>query len=366
MSSFFRNLFGRITIYMDRRRFIRTTSSAAVFTMAGDIIPRKSDQTRNNSEIPWYRITARYGQTNITETDPQHYDIGWGRQYWKDTAVQGVIINAEGIVAYYPSTVPLHRQSKYLGGKDLFGELCRAAHEDGLAVFARLDSNRAHEEFYNAHPDWFAVNANGEPYRAGEMYITCVNGPYYNIHIPSIIEEIAGLCQPEGLTDNSWSGLGRDSICYCENCRQGFQKKTGSPIPAKADWDKREYREWIKWNYERRLELWDLNNSVAKKAGGAACIWSGMNSGSITWQAESFRDYKETCKRAEIIKLDNQHLNLATTCRLIHSGRSCQGSPEASRKYDRRNSQAAGRFKKYPVYFQRGMVQCINRFNHRS
>ncbi len=309
MSPIFRNLYGRIGIYMDRRRFIRTTSSAAVFTVAGDLIPRKSDQTRNNSEIPWYRITARWGQTNITETDPQHYDIGWWRKYWKDTAVQGVIINAGGIVAYYPSTVPLHRQSKYLGGKDLFGELCKAAHEDGLAVFARLDSNRAHEEFYNVHPDWFAVNANGEPYRAGEMYITCVNGPYYNKHIPSIIEEIAGLYQPEGFTDNSWSGLGRDSICYCENCRQGFLKKTGLQIPAKADWDKQQYREWIKWNYERRLELWDLNNSVAKKAGGAACIWSGMNSGSIAWQAESFRDYKEICKRAEIIMLDNQARN---------------------------------------------------------
>jgi hypothetical protein len=41
--------------------------------------------------------------------------------------------------------VPLHRQAEYLGGRDL-GKFA-AAHEDGL-VFARMDLNRAHEEFY--------------------------------------------------------------------------------------------------------------------------------------------------------------------------------------------------------------------------
>ena len=51
---------------------------------------------------PWYLRTYRWGQTNITELDPVQYDIAWWREYWKRTAVQGVIINAGGIVAYYP------------------------------------------------------------------------------------------------------------------------------------------------------------------------------------------------------------------------------------------------------------------------
>ena len=93
---------------------------------------------------PWYRRTLRWGQTNITEIDPTRYDIPWWRTYWKRTQTQGVIINAGGIVAYYPSRVPFHRPADRLGGRDLFGELCRAAHEDGLVVLARMDSNRAH------------------------------------------------------------------------------------------------------------------------------------------------------------------------------------------------------------------------------
>lgn len=260
----------------------------------------------DQAEVPWYRRVTRWGQVNITEKDPPHYDIDWWRQYWKRTQTQGVIINAGGIVAYYPTKVPLHRQAHYLNGRDLFGDLCRAAHADGLAVFARMDSNRAHEEFYKAHPDWFAVNAQGQPYKAGNLFITCVNSPYYKEHIPAVLREIAQLYKPEGFTDNSWSGLGRESICYCGNCQMSFQARTGKEIPRQKNWEDQTYRDWIRWNYDRRLEIWDLNNKTTKAAGGVNCIWSGMNSGSISGQSRSFRDYKAICQRADIIMLDDQ------------------------------------------------------------
>jgi hypothetical protein len=296
---------------MNRRIFIKSASStAATIALTPDILIPSQEKNHKMKiipgEAPWYKRVTRWGQTNITERDPPNYDISRWRKQWKDTETGGVIINAGGIVAYYPSSIPLHRQAEYLGGRDLFGDLCNAAHSDGLAVFARMDSNRAHEEFYRAYPDWFAINLNGDPYKAGEMYITCVNSPYYNEHIPAILTEIAKLYGPEGFTDNSWSGLGRGSICYCNNCRKSFFDSTGYKIPEKADWDDQVYRHWIMWNYKRRLEIWDLNNRTTRQAGGPECIWSGMNSGSISWQAESFRDYKAVCERADIIMLDSQ------------------------------------------------------------
>jgi len=192
-------------------------------------------------------------------------------------------------------------------------------------VFARMDSNRANEDFYKAHPDWFAVDANNKPYRAEDLFITCINSPYYREHIPAILTEIWNLYQPEGFTDNSWSGLGRNSICYCENCQRDFFNKTGKQIPRTKNWDDPAYRQWIKWSYEKRLEIWDLNNRTTKKVGGQNCIWSGMNSGSISNQGATFRDFKEICKRADIIMLDHQvrsdnsgFQNLADVGKIIH------------------------------------------------
>jgi hypothetical protein len=269
-------------------------------------LPAQAAPAAAQAGRPWYRRTLRWGQTNITEIDPTRYDIAWWRRHWRRTHTQGVIINAGGIVAYYPSRVPLHRPARFLGGRDLFGELCRAAHEAGLAVFARMDSNRAHEEFYRAHPDWFAVDAEGRPHKAGELFVTCVNGPYYDEHIPAILREIAERYHPDGFTDNSWSGLGRGTICYCGNCRRKFREGRGHDIPRVKDWNDPAYREWIRWNYDRRLEIWDLNNRATKAAGGPDCIWAGMNSGSISGQCQTFRDYKAICERAEIIMLDHQ------------------------------------------------------------
>ncbi|HVW83169.1 MAG TPA: hypothetical protein VHB50_00735, partial [Bryobacteraceae bacterium] len=178
---------------------------------------------------PWYRRVRRWGQTNITEKDPVRYDIAWWREFWKRTQTEGVIINAGGIVAYYPSKYPLQHRAEFLGNRDLYGELAKAAHEDGLAVVARMDSNRTSEDFFQAHPDWFTRDSSGNPYRAADKYVTCINGPYYDEYLPGVLTEIIERSHPEGFADNSWSGLSRDSICYCENCSRKFRDKSGSP-----------------------------------------------------------------------------------------------------------------------------------------
>ena len=251
---------------------------------------------------PWYRRAYRWGQTNITEKDPIRYDIDWWRQQWKRTEVQAVIINAGGIVAYYPSKFPLHYRAEFLNGRDLFGELTTAAKRDGLFVMARMDSNRTTGDFYQAHPDWFALDKNGNPYRAADKYITCINSPYYDEYLPEVMREIISRSHPDGVTDNSWAGMGRENICYCANCKSKF----GGALPNAANWDDPAYRKWILWNYARRTELWEFNNRVTQAAGGPDCIWSGMNSGSVTGQARSFRDLREISRRAHILMLDHQ------------------------------------------------------------
>ena len=258
------------------------------------------------SETPWYRRTRRWGQTNITELDPLRYDMPWWREHWRRTRVQGVIINAGGIVAYYPSRFPLHYRAQHLGDRDLFGKVTAAAREEGLVVLARMDSNRLHEAAYREHPEWFARTAEGEPFTAGERYVTCVNSAYYREVVPDLLREIIDRYHPDGFTDNSWSGLGRDAICYCDNCVEAFRAGVGNALPQAVDWDDPVYRRWIRWNVACRLRNWDLNNRVTRAAGGEDCLWMGMSSGDPVSGSRVFRDLAEIGRRSEMIMCDHQ------------------------------------------------------------
>ena len=104
--------------------------------------------------------------------------------------MQGLIVNAGGIVAYYPSRFPLHHRAQGVAERDLFGEIVDDARADGLTVIARMDSNRADQPFYDAHPDWFCVDSQGAPIRAGERYVSCVNSDYYDVYLPDVFREV--------------------------------------------------------------------------------------------------------------------------------------------------------------------------------
>ncbi len=288
-----------------------TQFSRRSFLIAGTLVPAVSlfNSAEGESAAPWYKKTFLWGQTNINEADPPHYDLDWWRGYWKKTGVEGIIVNAGGIVAYYPSVNPLHHRARFLGDRDLFGDVLKAARADGLVVLARMDCNRAHEDFYQAHPDWFAQTNQGQPVRAADLYVTCIHSPYYDEYIPELLREIAARYHPEGFADNSWSGLERDTICYCPHCRRKFKATSGNDLPSRPDWDDRVYRQWIQWNYARRTEVWDLYNRVAREAGGKDCLWIGMLADNPAYEARRFRDLKTICLRSQMVLLDHQGRN---------------------------------------------------------
>ncbi len=256
--------------------------------------------------IPWYVRTRRWGQTNLNELDPLDYDAAWWRDYWRRTAVQGIIVNAGGIVAFYPSRFALHYRAASLGDRDLFGEIVALARAEGLTVLARMDSNRADERFYRMHPDWFVVDATGEPHCVGDHYLTCINSDYYKVYLPSILREIIDMYYPDGFTDNSWTGVGRDCICQCESCQRKFRDETGYTLPSVANWYDPSYRRWIKWSYRCRMEIWDLNNRVTQAHGGSDCLWLGMVNGNPLRTHLAFCDLKEIGARSQIIMSDQQ------------------------------------------------------------
>ncbi len=98
-----------------RRSFLKkAVAGSAAFAVVGSAsasAATSSGKPPRPTPLPWYRRALRWAQTNITEIDPTRYDISWWRQHWQRTQVQGVIINAGGIFAYYPSRFPLHHRA---------------------------------------------------------------------------------------------------------------------------------------------------------------------------------------------------------------------------------------------------------------
>jgi len=255
---------------------------------------------------PWYRRVRRWGQTNLTEIDAAEYDRAFWRNYWRANGTQGIIVNAGGIVAYYPSAIPLHYRAEHLGGRDLFGEIVADARDEGLAVLARMDCNRATAEVCAEHPDWFVVRADGSPLETQGRFVSCVNSPYYKEHIPRILEEIIDRYQPDGFTDNSWTGADRATICHCPHCRDKYRSAFNRELPRSADWNDPNYRTWITWSYRCREENWDLFNEVTMMRGGADCLWLGMVHANPFNSHVNFGDLRETGRRSKILMCDQQ------------------------------------------------------------
>ena len=65
----------------------------------------------------WYKQIFLWGQTNLTEDDPEKCDLGFWIDYWKKTGVEGIIINCGGIVSYYQSRFEMQYKAAMLGDK---------------------------------------------------------------------------------------------------------------------------------------------------------------------------------------------------------------------------------------------------------
>lgn len=254
----------------------------------------------------WYRRTFLWGQTNLTEDDPEKCDLDFWIDYWKKTGVEGIIINCGGIVSYYQSRYDTQYRAAFLGDRDYFGIWNQAARAAGLAVVARMDINATSEKMYEDHPEWYCRDSGGHVIMSQGRYVTCVNGGYYQEFLPKVFEEIIDRYHPDGFADNSWAGLKRDTICYCDSCRSRFRREYGLELPGKPDWADPVYRKWIRWNYALRVRNWNYFNAVTRRAGGEDCRWFGMLTADPFDTGGRFYDIKALVKDADFIFSDQQ------------------------------------------------------------
>jgi len=182
----------------------------------------------------WYDRPMRWAQLAFVEDDPGRYNPAFWLDYFKRIHADAACLSAGGCVAFYPTKVPLHYRSKFLGDGDTFGEMVAGCRKLGMNVIARIDPHAAHQDVYDAHPDWIAVEANGQPRRHWAMptsWVTCALGPYNFELMTSVVQEIMTLYKVDGIFANRWSWSG---MCYCQHCQRNFRDFSGLELPRTA------------------------------------------------------------------------------------------------------------------------------------
>ena len=243
----------------------------------------------------------RWAQLTLVENDPGRYDPGFWLDYFKRVHADAACLSAGGCVAYYPTQLPLHHRSAWMGDGDPFGELLAGCRKLGMNVIARTDPHAAHQDVYDAHPDWIAVDSSGKKRRhwaTPMLWVTCALGPYNFEFMTQVTREVMSRYRVDGIFSNRWSGSG---MCYCEHCEQNFRNASGMELPRTNDPQDPRRRAYLLWREQRLFDLWRLWDSEIRKINPEARFIANTGGGAL-----SELDMKTIGELAETLFADRQ------------------------------------------------------------
>jgi len=241
-----------MTGMITRREFLAVSSASLLVRAVGPGVEQRSGR-------PWYETMRRCGQLNLNERDPLSLDVRSWIDYWASLKLDALLLNGGGIVAFYPTDVPFHRRSEFLGSRDLFGELAAATKARGMRLVARMDCNYAYADALGAHPEWFERNRDGSPRPHGEspwLYKTCMFSPYFTEQMPAIYREIGARYPVDGFFTNGWPSTGDLTVCHCVNCQRVYRDVVGATPPDQTDATSAAYRKYYDVYMRRVLDVW--------------------------------------------------------------------------------------------------------------
>jgi hypothetical protein len=278
---------------MDRRNFLKTTTLAT--GAYGIAQPDMLKGFGILEEESWFSRPMRWAQLTLVENDPGRFDPDFWLGYFKKVHADGATLSAGGVVAYYPTDIPMHHRSSWLGNSDPFGYLFEGCRRMKMSVIARTDPHATWQNVYDSHPDWIAVTKDGAKRRHWadpELWVTCALGPYNFEFMTMVHREIMERYKPDGIFSNRWAGHG---ICYCEHCRRNYRQYSGDELPGSADRADSNYLKYLEWSTGRLKELWLLwDNTIREINSSSRFIPNG------------FPDKVITGKLSDIVFTDHQ------------------------------------------------------------
>ena len=290
---------------VSRREFLQSTAVAGTGLALARVAPGLMGQAAAAGVAApasaWAQKTMRWAQLTLVEDDPAHFDPAFWFDYFKRTRSDGVCLSGGGCVAYYPTEVPFHHRSAWLGDRDVLGELVTGCRKLGMAVLIRTDPHATYDDAKAAHPDWIAVEANGQPRRhwsSPEMWVTCALGPYNFEFMTAVHKEIMTRYHCDGIFMNRWEGSGD---CYCVHCRENFKAASGFELPRAADARDPVRRAFLEWRRQRLVDVLDVWNGAIRAINPESSVVPNNGSG-----ASSPLNTIEISRRAPMLAADRQ------------------------------------------------------------
>ncbi len=249
---------------LSRRKFVKNSmifgSVAPFLPHAGFSALRDKDDTE-----PWFDIPMRWAQLTLVENDPGQYDPDFWLDYFKRTHSDAACLSAGGIVAYYPTKIEFHHRSLWMEDSDPFGYLVKGCRKLDMHVIARTDPHAIWPDAFAAHPEWAAVDKEGNKrkhWSNPELHVTCALGPYNFEFMTEVHKEVMSEYAIDGIFANRWGGHG---VCHCDSCQRNFYEYSGMKIPQSTQRLDPAYQKWNEWRRKRLYDLWQLWDSEIRK-----------------------------------------------------------------------------------------------------
>ncbi len=117
----------------------------------------------------------------------------------------------------------------------------REAHARKIRVVGRYDLSKTPKAVFDAHPEWFFRQADGQPVIYNGLYSTCINGGYYREQAMLILSEGLDKYAVDGLFFNMFGNQSRDyggrqvGLCHCDSCKRIYRQTYHREIPETPD-----------------------------------------------------------------------------------------------------------------------------------
>jgi hypothetical protein len=282
----------------NRRRFLLQAGGAVASTT---VLYPQATGAAYRTPPGWFDKPMRWAQLVFTEDDPGQYDPSFWLDYFRRTHSDAACLAGGGYMAFYPTKIPLHRRSRFLGDRDPFGELVEGCRKLGMHVVARTDPHAAHDELAKAHPDWIAVDAEGKPRRHWAnpaLWVTCALGPMNFEFMTQVNNELVTLYGVDGIFSNRWAGHGQ---CFCAHCQKNFKAYSGYDLPRTGNPRDPVRRDYLIWREKRLFEVWKLWDAEIRKINSNARFIPNSGGGAL-----SELDMRQVGEWADILFADRQ------------------------------------------------------------